>query len=142
MKTFLYYLNWALHDFNYFMFNTIWLNVKIYAYAAGFCAIPFGLYLLIGDYVFWLLVLYFPAVFWLTISYLVKRDSEKVEQVEITDQFGMSHSLVEKNEPLTWKESLAVGAQWVWYTVVVMSIAFILLVFFGEEIHWFIWESW
>lgn len=134
MKTLLDYINWALHDFNHFVWSSLWLNIRLHLFSAVVIIIPFALYIVIGDAVFLVLIIYFPAVFWLTISYLIKRESEKAEIMEVENQFGLKQEMTTVPSPITWKEALQVGSWWVYYTALVFMIATVLIIFFNEPI--------
>lgn len=135
MKTIIHYLNWALHDINHFFWSTLVLNVKYWIYSAVVIAIPLLLFVFLGEIAVLLIILYFPVVFWLTISYLLKKEREVVKQVEVYDQFGLSHIGTTEPDPITWKQALGLGSLWVYYTGVIFIVASILLFFFNEEIQ-------
>jgi hypothetical protein len=88
--------------------------------------LPFGLYLLIGEYTFYFLIAYFPVVLWLTISYLIREES-KSEQAEVYNELGEVSASITPADPITWKEALSVGARWVGYTAGVCIVAILLL---------------
>jgi len=126
MKTLLYYLNWALHHINKLLWSILKLSAKIWLLGALFMVLPFGLYLLIEDYVFYFLIAYIPSVLWLTISYLIRAESRSKE-TEVYNELGEVTVTATSADPITWKEAFRLGARWVGYTLSLCIIAMSLL---------------
>lgn len=59
------------------------------------------------------------------ITWMVKH--EKPETEEVTDQFGMTHTITEEFESKNWKQSALSGAKWFLYIVFLLVSAAIIV---------------
>ncbi len=129
MKTILHYINWALYDFNrvciYILKN--YLKFGLALLAMLLVSIPILFFTdsewAIGIYGIFLL---FGSLF-IAITWMIKH--EKPETEEVTDQFGMTHTLTEEFEPKDWKQSAVSSGKWVLYTISLFVGAAIIVSF-------------
>ncbi len=115
MKTILHYLNWALHDFNRACFYVIKNYLKFGLALLVMLAVSIPILYLDSEEAIglWGIILFFGSLF-IAITWIIKH--EKPETKEVSDQFGMAHTLTEEFEPKDWKQSAVSGAKWVLYT--------------------------
>jgi len=129
MKTFLHYLNWALHDFNRVCFYIIknYLKFGLALLAMFLVSIPILFYTdsewAIGIYG---IFLFFGSMF-LVITWMIKHEKPEVE--EVSDQFETVHTLTEDTELKTWKQSAVSSGKWVLYTIFLFVTAAVIVSF-------------
>jgi hypothetical protein len=121
MKTILYYLNWALHDFNRACFYIIkkYLKFVLTLFVMFLISIPILFFTdnewAIGIYG---IFLFFGSLF-VVITWMIK--NEKSEAEEVGDQ--------NKAEIKSWKQSAVSSGKWVLYTMFLLVAAAIIVSF-------------
>lgn len=142
MKTFLHYLNWALHDFNRLFWRGLMLpNLKIALFSLLFLITAFAPALIPGvtiEFLFFWTAITTAVLTFVLITYWIyeeERGPRKYQSNVITDTAISMHSpFPTPNKRFTLRESMIKGRWWTLYMFGVLFIALMGTMIFGAQI--------